>query len=607
MARIAEGRYEGRLIEGEHAVTLRVSRCDDGTLSNVSGDIFSPTGHMLSFVGIDTSLAETADDRISGRLSYFSEGVLARTGSRFALERRSVVDDAIVMLTVKLDADDIDVSLTWVGKELRTLQVDVDGLASLPTPQPGIFTGDPAGKDLVSALKRASIAATVNVRPFRPYAENTPDPQRLSIAELHSWMEAQNPPPTSVDRAWRLHVLFAGQFSGRGEGDVSGIMYDVEPQRRPARQGLAVFLNSKAIANCLPINGDAWRREVLFTLVHEIGHVLNLPHAFEDNRAQALTWMNYPERMQAGPAGFWASFKDVFDDPELAFLHHAPFPDIAPGQNDYSQRRSSFLSGGSGIPMFLSRSRPRTATPATVKATLSVVPLKSIYVFGEPVFLKVSVANNGRKPLSVAKALDPSDGFTAIRVTTPSGKLRTLRPPTTLCQNSPRVSLTYRKTLSFDGVLASFDVNGAIFDEPGRYRIEATFTGIDGAVLDSAPSYLRVLYPTREEELFAISIWDDRPLMRAIYCRQPLLALESWRRLMNEKIRLLAQDKDNTTAAYLRYVAALGWMSPFSPAARPVSYSPDPAKAAALLRTVKPQGLPQGVARRYRELVRRKK
>jgi hypothetical protein len=161
--------------------------------------------------------------------------------------------------------------------------------------------------------------------------------------------------------------------------------------------------------------------------------------------------------------------------------------------------------------------------------------------------------------------------------------------------------------LSFDGILASFDADGAIFDEPGRYRLEATFAGVDGVILASAPSYLRVLHPTRAEELFAISIWDDNALMRAIYCRQPLVALDSWRRLMHEQARLLADDPNNTTMAYLRYIAARGWMARFAPASRPGAYKPNRRKAGTLLRTVEPRHLPQGVGRKRRELLERER
>lgn len=601
MAPITQGRYQGRFSGNDHKVIVRVGRHEDGRLDNVSGDVFEATAHLLSFVGNAASLVEEAGGSISGKVSFFSDRTLPRTGSRIVLARQADADDAPVMLTLNIDGGDISAVLSWVAAELRTLQVNIDGLSSLPVPHAQVFDGDPSGQDLVAAFKRASIDATVNVRPFRP------DPggrQKHSIGELHALMEDWNRPPQGIGESWHLHVLFAGEFEGRGGSDVSGVMYDIEPQTRPPRQGLAVFLNSRTIRTCLPANSANWRREVLFTLVHEIGHALNLPHAFEDNRAQALTWMNYPNRMPTGTDAFWASFQGMFDQPELNFLRHAPFADIAPGQSDYAQRKSSFLSGGD-FPALMAKSLSAEVDAAKVRATLSIAPLKSTYVFGEPVFLKLAVTNNGRNPLSVAKALDPSDGFASIRVVTPSGKLRTIRPPAVLCQHVPTISLGYRKTLSFDGILASFDADGALFDEPGRYRLEATFTGIGGATLKSAPSYLRVLHPTRNEELFAIAIWDDNALMRAIYCRQPLLALDSWRRLMNEQARRLPEDTDNTTMAYLRYIAAVGWMARFAPASWSTVHKPNRRKAAAFLRMVEPRHLPQGVGRRRRELLKR--
>lgn len=138
---------------------------------------------------------------------------------------------------------------------------------------------------------------------------------------------------------------------------------------------------------------------------------------------------------------------------------------IAPGQYDYAQRDSDILSGG-GFPALRKVCSAPDIQPT--QAALVITPLKPIYAFGEPIFLKASVINNGRKQVAVAKALDSSDGFLSIQVRSPHGKVRRIRSPAALYQRAPSVTLRHKQSLSFDGIFVSFDADGAIFNEPGR-------------------------------------------------------------------------------------------------------------------------------------------
>lgn len=600
MTGVAEGRYVGTFQSNALSIEARIGRNDDGGLESLSGDVFAGFQHVLSFVG-RSALSESTDGRLSGMVSFFSAQALHQNGSSIAVSanRQAANRSRSISLTLDMGEGEVTADLDWVGPELRTLRIDVDGLSGLPEPDATLLDGDQNGQDLVSVLRRASIAATVHPSPFRPDASGR---KRHTMAELHALMQDWSKPALQGNQ-WRLHVLFANRFDGRNGDDVTGIMYDVEPGIRPSRQGVAIFLNSTTIKGCEPANSPDWRREVSFTMVHEIGHALNLPHAFEDGRSEALTWMNYPERTSIGVNEFWNRFEGLFDARELAFLRHAPFCDIAPGQYDYAQRDSDLLSGG-GFPALRSLANNSSDIQPT-HAAFSITPLKPVYAFGEPIFLKASVINNGRKHIAVAKALDPSDGFLSIEVRSPHGKVRRIRSPAALCQRMQTVTLRHKQMLSFDGILVSFDADGAIFDEPGRYQIDATFTGVAGAYLTSPPHYLRVLHPSRAEEIFAISMWDDPQLMRAIYFRQPLLAVDSWQRLVDETARALSVDQGNTSLSYLKYISAMGWLSSFAPASRSKRYLPRKSKAAEHLSLIETRDLPCGVRSRRDELVLR--
>ncbi len=134
---------------------------------------------------------------------------------------------------------------------------------------------------------------------------------------------------------FRVLTLIAGRHEEGGS--LAGVMFDgPSSPDELQRQGLAVF--AKAYLHIVSPTGarDAAEasRNRLFTLVHELGHAMNLAHSWEKaleafegaqswmsevNRPQSSSWMNYP-RTEA----FWRHFAAMFDAPELLFLRHAP-------------------------------------------------------------------------------------------------------------------------------------------------------------------------------------------------------------------------------------------------------------------------------------------
>ncbi|WP_298960543.1 hypothetical protein [uncultured Methylobacterium sp.] len=510
------------------------------------------------------------------------------------------------------------------GPALRRLHLVFDAIAGLDLPEPAILAGETGPENLKAVLAAASIDAVIpaEIRVRSQLLGGTVDPDRtVNPAELHAMLREWGEPPAAGPAAagpagWWLHVLFAGRFETERDRrqpdearEVLGIMYDTQDTGGSLpRQGLAVFLNAASLAGLRQEDPVRWRKQVLFTLAHEIGHALNLPHCSERGAAAVRTWMNNPFTFAGGPRAFWDGFENCFDATELGYLRHAPHIDIAPGASNYAARQSRLIRGDAAT---LDGLVALAGPDAPIRAAATLNPVKQrraaevpLYRFGEPVFLRFALTNRGARSLRCPKSFDPSDGLLTVTVTRPDGRSRILRPAMALCQRYPEVRLKPRQTVAFDGIFASFDSDGPLFDVPGRYRVTARFAGLPGPPLATPPATLRVLHPTRAEEIAAVTAWDDPDLMRAIYLRQPLLARNRWQALVDryDAIARDGADPDDTTAAFLRYTAGLGWMQRFAPASRKRAHGPDLARAREHLRACQHPDLPSGAAGALRRL-----
>ena len=596
MSGIEAGLYEFVDRQTGQEIRLRLQRAASGSVVAVSADLSGGPAGIASFVS-RSDIVESGSGITFDAMLYPPSGPAVPVRARIA---RAGAD--AITLSGDFGVGPVRAGLVRIGSALRRLTLVVDAIDGFDVPDDSLLGGS-GGTDVASCLAKASIA----VSPV-PHLTVRPDPYGRTVhtpAELHELMTRWGKPPARAADPWWLNVLMGGRFDGRGYGDVSGVLYDVSTDEDSfPRQGVAVFLASKGIAEHAPGSED-WKREVLFTLVHEIGHGLNLPHAFDEGRDTALTWMNYPSRL--GPDVFWKGFDHSFDERERHFLCHAPHADIAPGACAYATRRSDLLSGGRvGDAAFRHVPGPEDGDERA-RPRLEVGPLKPHYVFGEPVFLKVALVNEGTTSLRYAKAFDPSDGLLTVTIVKPHGEVRIVRSPFALCQDHRLRRLGPGQRVAFDGIFVAFDADGAIFDEPGRYTLSARYAGVPGHVLTAPETRLRVLHPTRDEERVAILVWDKPLLMRAIGLRQPLIARDDWETYREAVTHRLPIDPGNTTPAFLTYTAALGWMKPHKPACAARGYEADLTKARAHLRQVHAAHLPSGVVRKKRRIARERR
>ncbi len=589
MGILASGRYRGQF-DGGQTMILRCERdAASGGLARISGDVAEPDAAIYSFVSDPPGNAGFPSEGADGFLRFSAETV-SRTGAnafRITLDllprEAGQVDVRLVSPLAVMNG-----SLSFVDSLFRSLVLRVDVWPGV-VPREPVDNGSECGRQIVSALAAAGIAATIEpgVAP-----DPAATPRRMEFRDLHAWL--RNLPPTSLSNGDFFVSLLLGSSLAGGTGKhTQGMMYETFGER--ARQGVAVFLDHSAFGTP---NETVWHREFVFSVLHEIGHALNLPHAWlaEPPGPSALSWMTYPDRYPGGIAPFWTAFEPgCFGETELPYLRHAYHCDIAPGQSHFDERAwPGFVRGGGS---------DLTSARRSSSAGLAIAPLKPHYALGEPIFLRAEIRNTGARWLSFVDALDPSDGWLDVVVTTPDGSRRSFVPPARLCQTPRRRRLEPGACKPFDGILLSFSQDGPLFEEPGLYRIEARFDGLQNGPLLAATE-IRILYPTRNEELFARALFADAALCRAIWLRHPLSEKQAWAGMMDKHAHLLPTDADNTTSAYLHYVAAQGWLKPHREGVDGQDCGISRGKAKAHLQAVEPANLPQSVGRLRARLAR---
>lgn len=180
----------------------------------------------------------------------------------------------------------------------------------------------------INALLPEGIEVAV-VRAARAY---TPSPGRRSVREselracLNEFIRTAR--PTDGDERWWAHVTLAQSMRMR---TAFGVTYNANPSGRFVRRGFAVFLHDID-------ERDSSGLLFLRTLVHELGHVLNLDHADGGSRSLMTSSPPFPlepQDLQFSPrcrhhlvehpidevAPGRSPFGVVFDDPDPALRH----------------------------------------------------------------------------------------------------------------------------------------------------------------------------------------------------------------------------------------------------------------------------------------------
>ncbi len=310
----------------------------------------------------------------------------------------------------------------------------------------------------------------------------------------------------SLDRSdWELHLLL---LSRAAEPRLLGIMFDSGrgDMNLLPRQGAAVFQDP------MQSLGPTWRRKLLQTSVHELGHALNLAHPFEREigRADSTSFMNYDWKYMGGDsvARYWQDFTFTFNDEELSFLRHGRRSAVIPGGDGF--HTVPYWKQGDGGYVPYKPDRPTSA----FSLQLTTPDNDGIFNFGQPVLLTVTFHNHLLRPFTLPPFyLDPKAGFLSFVVNRIGGSLSpdvgagsVFRPIVMRCYDfDPATADTIPSNGSMrNNVNLTYGSAGFTFAEPGEYvvtaRLELRFQANDYLTMYSAPMRIRVAYPKTDDE-----------------------------------------------------------------------------------------------------------
>lgn len=332
------------------------------------------------------------------------------------------------------------------------------------------------------------------------------------------------PPRSSV-----LGIMFDLGFDPEGEPSV-GALYNSVP-----REGCAIFLD--AISRIRRSDSD-FRSEVVFTAIHELGHVFNLWHENSPDNFMA-------QSVEEGP----------FELPAYFFL----------------RRHQSFLSGAStskyvqpGGARYGSRGSngPRELNPYNNVASSSPIAIKisiaqDTFWSYEPVELDISVRlkrHSGK--LEIPDKIDPGYEEFKILVTQPDGTIFRYRSPRIYCRNTATIAL--EQGASFDRDISIFGQSGGYtFSQPGHYRIQVFFEYKRTKWVKSNILDVTVKEPgrrTSEQNLKKLLTTKDVSLL--LYHRDGLFSSKRIQAIFDEVKRLRnTETKMNIYYALSRYLA----------------------------------------------------
>ena len=532
----ASGRYEGEMTlpqPGKFMVDLRIdidsTVAHSPTMNRISGDFYQVSRVTLpgqpprisrtyieSWI-VDHPQVEWSSDRvdISGAVRFWT-GTHAATSVAIRVSRDSSqpVNAAGVTFTESGGATRSFVCHR-ISEHLRTLALEIDVCASvnnaplLPVYDTHWHSDRPADLPrrtltIESAYREMAVAVTIDPS-HTVIDDSAPQFRSWTPAELHDAMETHFSRFGGVWPNWAMWGLLAGEFESP---TVGGVMFDAAAGFGGAgegteRQGFAVFRNHDWFSDLVPgepTNEDqAWAiRHFLYTWVHEAGHAFNFLHSWDKGRPDSLSWMNYDWRYEErnGPNTFWKRFGFRFDDDELIHVRHGNRASVIMGGDPWS-------SGSHFEAPNLAMAQIEGETPIEV-----LVRSKGYFELMEPVIVEIRLRNlMSDIPVVIDKHLAPEYGGLVVYVQKPDGSVSKYHPIMCALATPETQTLAAASNGSTEAgadrysreIFVSYGANGFYFDQPGEYRIRATYQGIGDLLIPSNTHRIRVAAPLSKE------------------------------------------------------------------------------------------------------------
>lgn len=564
---IKRGTYRGLLISKNK--TLKVELRLDLENNTISADFFSDTDSQDNYYcSMRANLLQR--DRTFAVINppqfIFEQQQEAQFGGYLEIEIKKEQEIQLNCLIPEATSEQYSGVLAFESEFFRVLHIEVDKLKGYPWPPE--YTTDLIPKDeqpqniwaqnlqisIKDIFQRSGIDAQVHLdnesilsnieQPTnRPGEENL----RWDERELHELMETYYSRQSLNAREWWLHLMILSRFDGGididsttgqtyNKGDYTqGIMFDQVSGKigafdnTHARQGVAVFWQTILNAR----HGvEQWYKDRLLirTIIHEIGHALNLPHAEENNRAKSISFMGNVA---------WHYFKYEFDLEELFHLHHGFYNEVIPGGNfAFRQWSSSSIL------------RPFTLNTERSNLGLTIQPSSQVFRFTEPVTVDVSVENLSSHNIQINN-LSPAYMDLCFFIRKPNGSIEEYKTPIYKCTDQSETLLAQNKKTHFTSLAVNRD--RFTFDTPGRYEIIATLPDRSNQTLAIAPPVSVIIEkPNRNDEKIAELIFNrDAGLF---------LYMGGGNHLQSAKkafLNVVEQFRDHPTAAHANLILGL--------------------------------------------------
>lgn len=496
---VLDGRYEGG--DSRLSVVLRVDVRNSGV---ISADVSRVrTSDQVYAASVRTRPGTQVTAATGSWPAVWQLNPAVKTTGSIAITPTGDMPDTLTV-TLRLDEPlnrlpahtDLVVNVTRAGDALRSLDVEIELEDGVRLPEPVIF--QQTERTLFECFTRSGFAVQeVGTRTVIPQGLAGIWNDSAIYSALHAIMVTTGRPLN--EPAWELHLLM---LSKSLEPRLAGVMFDFQDSL--PRQGAAVFAGVHAADD---------HRKLLKTMVHELGHALNLAHRFEREvgRADSPSFMNYDWKY-AGPGTYFDAFTFSFDPDELAFLRHGPRGAVIPGGEAFHSVR--YWADGTG---------GHAANPEEpiegVRLTLTPPEDGPVFTFGQPVFLKASLANLGPDPLTdlEPELLDPKARILQIMVQRRGGAVAGPSQPIPFAPGVQRCMAVMEPddsvTLQPGGELTNnvqltFGSGGFTFAEPGEYDVTPimvlTRRDASGALKDhvvkGAPLRIRIAHPRNQGE-----------------------------------------------------------------------------------------------------------
>lgn len=396
----------------------------------------------------------------------------------------------------------------------RTATLEVDRFQGTVFPADLDPDLDPSPGGLPDAVGVASVfeRSGIDLQMVLDDTLNDPDSPDVgdnwSEAELHDLMEARFDSFANALQ-WNLFAVIVPKF---GDPDYNsgyyGTMFDWggwQVGDSFLRQGCAIAedaIRGREV-DALYDTSDKKDRLILQTLIHEIGHAFNLPHAWQRTAnpdSGSESFMNYPWGYTdngGGETNFWSNFRWEFDDVELVWMRHADRNDVIFGGRDWI---------GSNLSVDL---RPGLEQP---EGGLHLeVASPEVFDAGVPVQLTLQLENTTSSTVRVVDRLQPEEGMLRVLIERPDGQIVEFVPPVRRLMAPPEpVELGPGASIAAS-IALTYGAKGYQFAEPGEYRIQIFFPCFPIGFVATAAHRIRVAHPRtrRSEELLHLITGAD--------------------------------------------------------------------------------------------------